>query len=112
MDDSESLSILPIDSSWPQDGVTSLSTKEIVHARPEQYLAELILVNRDRQLLEIPRFWRLSKYKDSYLGFVMQIVQRLKYCDFKHIHNVIVKHKLTDFKEGADELIVKEIQGI
>jgi hypothetical protein len=106
----ENLSRLPLNASWPEEGVQSLSAEEIVHKRPEAYLAELMLVLREPDLLKVHKCWSFGKYKESYVGFIMQLAERLKYCEFKILHNAIVKNKLTSFKDNFDELIIEEIK--
>lgn len=103
-------SYIEIDGSWPKDGVTSLSSSNVIHKRPEQYLAELMLLIKEPNLIDVKKFWTLNKYKENYIGLIVQISQRLKYCDFKVLHNAIVKHSLIDFKERSETLIFEEIK--
>lgn len=101
---------LQINSDWPSNGVKSLSNNNI-HKLPAQYLAELIMVNGDSSLLEEGAFWNKNPYKKRYTSLMVHLQRRLKYCDFKYIHNVIVKYKLTTFgTKEIDELITKEIE--
>lgn len=109
MDKKTSFSVLPIDSTWPVDGVNAISTKGIKHTKPAAYLAELIMIQRDPSLAGTDRFWKDKALAKSYSGFVIQISKRLKYCDFKHLHNAIIRNNLTHFNDQADELIAAEI---
>jgi hypothetical protein len=101
---------LSINTDWPKEGVKSISS-EIIHQRPEQYLAELVMIHRQPSLMDHHFFWRDMKYKKSYMGFILELKTYLQGCDFKTLHNVIVKNKISSIKDITTELVTKEIFG-
>jgi hypothetical protein len=101
--------MLSLDSEWPNDGVRSISTPDIVHKKPSAYLAEVMFLNKTPGLKEYPYFWRVKEHQNSYSGYIINLEKRLNTCGFKPLHNAIVKHKLSSFDPNTDECIVKEI---
>lgn len=96
------------DDDWPENGVES-NVCEVIHLRPEQYLAEVVMIHRDSRVAKIPSFWCLDEYKTTYGGFLLQIKKRLDYCEFKCLHRVILDNKLASFQGNVDDLIAEEI---
>lgn len=97
-----------INDDWPKDGVKSI-TSDVIHKRPEAYLAERLMVNREPLLQFSPRFWQDGKYKESFKGFLIRISQCIKYAGFKPVHKAIVENNLTDVSQKTIEIITEEI---
>src|SRR5574338_38091 len=88
------ISIVPLNSNWPKKGVQSITDPYVRHRSPTQYLAELLMIHREPTLLSIPGFWRMEEYRKSYAHFCIKVKQFLNYCEFRNLHNAIVKNRL------------------
>ena len=84
-------------------------TDDIYHSRAEQFLAEVVLCNRDPTLKSRKRIWSLPELKESYTGFLLLLKPRIETIGFDIIHKVIVNHCITKIDEQFDELVVQEI---
>ncbi len=84
-------------------------SSDVIHRRPEQYIAEMLMVNKNPVFKEMPAFWRNKENKESYMGFVLNCRRHIREVGFDPIFNAIKKHNLTDLKEQSVQLIIEEL---
>ena len=99
---------LSLNNDWPKEGVKSI-TSNTIHKRPEAYLAERLMVNREPLLMYSPLFWQQDKYKESFKGFLIRLNQCIKYAGFKPVHKAIVENNLKDLSPKTMDIIKEEI---
>ena len=98
-----------INSDWPAEGRKSISS-DIIHKRPEQYIAELLMINEDDSLRNIPSFWTKDKYSIRYMNRLLVAQKHINTAGFEPVYRAVQKWKLTDLsKPEVQELIIEEI---
>lgn len=104
--------MLEINSEWPEKGRKAICC-DVIHNRPQQYIAELLMINENEALKDVPRFWNHVLYEQRYLNRLLEAQKHISAAGFKAVHNAVLKHKLTDLsKSEAKEYVVQEILAV
>ena len=98
-----------INSDWPAEGRKAISC-DTVHKRPEQYIAELLMINENDDLRHIRAFWAEPQYSLRYMNRLTIAKRHIETAGFAPVYRAVTKWKLTDLSQVAvQQLIIDEI---
>jgi len=92
---------------WNKKGIKSLTGNEI-HTRPEQFLAEVVTINKYPESKNEDRIWTHPLYKKCYQSALMALRIRINNgVDFELLHSIIKDAQVSSINHDFDELIIK-----